>query len=64
MFKMEKFKIIVNKINDFVRVIFFLDYKRFGMENGIDDDLEVFMYCCVYDMVGIMVSVKVWLNGE
>lgn len=64
MSKMEKPKITANKTNDFVRVTFLPDYKRFGMENGIDDDLEALMYRRVYDMAGTMASVKVWLNGE
>ncbi|KAK3997391.1 putative DNA topoisomerase 2, partial [Cladorrhinum sp. PSN332] len=62
--KMEKPKIQANKSGDFVRVTFLPDYKRFGMENGIDDDLEGLMYRRVYDMAGTMTGVKVWLNGS
>ncbi|KAL2196853.1 DNA topoisomerase [Corynascus similis CBS 632.67] len=61
---MEKAKIVSNKSSDFVRVSFLPDYKRFGMENGIDDDLEGLLYRRVYDMAGTVSGVKVWLNGE
>lgn len=63
MSKMEKPKITSKKTADFVRVTFLPDYKRFGMENGIDDDLEALAYRRVYDMAGTMAGVKVWLNG-
>ncbi|KAL2167029.1 hypothetical protein VTG60DRAFT_1865 [Thermothelomyces hinnuleus] len=61
---MEKAKIVSNKSSDFVKVTFLPDYKRFGMENGIDDDLEALLYRRVYDMAGTVSGVKVWLNGE
>ncbi|GAB1316637.1 DNA topoisomerase 2 [Madurella fahalii] len=64
MTKMEKAKITSNKSSDFVKVTFLPDYKRFGMENGIDDDLEALIYRRVYDMAGTVSGVKVWLNGE
>jgi len=64
MSKMEKAKITSNKTSDFVKVTFLPDYKRFGMENGIDDDLEALIYRRVYDLAGTMTGVKVWLNGE
>ncbi|KAL2024501.1 hypothetical protein VTK56DRAFT_7544 [Thermocarpiscus australiensis] len=64
MSKMEKAKITSNKSSDFVKVTFLPDYKRFGMENGIDDDLEALLYRRVYDMAGTVSGVKVWLNGE
>jgi DNA topoisomerase-2 len=57
-------KITANKSSDFVRVTFLPDYKRFGMENGIDDDLEALLYRRVYDMAGTVSGVKVYLNGE
>ncbi|KAJ4294862.1 DNA topoisomerase 2 [Collariella sp. IMI 366227] len=60
----EPAKITASKTADFVRVNFLPDYKRFGMENGIDDDLEAMIYRRVYDMAGTMTGVKVWLNGE
>ncbi|KAH6634573.1 DNA topoisomerase [Chaetomium sp. MPI-SDFR-AT-0129] len=49
---MEKPKILTNKSSDFVKVSFLPDYKRFGMENGIDDDLEGLIYRRVYDLAG------------
>ena len=61
--KMEKAKITSSKTSDFVRVTFLPDYKRFGMENGIDADLEAMIYRRIYDMAGT-VGVKVYLNGE
>lgn len=61
---MEKPKITANKSSNFVRVSFLPDYKRFGMENGIDDDLQALLYRRVYDMAGTMAGVKVSLNGE
>ncbi|AEO70781.1 DNA topoisomerase 2-like protein [Thermothielavioides terrestris NRRL 8126] len=64
MSKMEKAKITTSKSSDFVKVSFLPDYKRFGMENGIDDDLEALIYRRVYDMAGTVSGVKVWLNGE
>ncbi len=64
MSNMEKAKITSNKTADFVRVTFLPDYQRFGMEAGIDDDLEGLIYRRVYDMAGTMTGVKVWLNGE
>ncbi|KAK3324678.1 DNA topoisomerase [Cercophora scortea] len=64
MSNMEKAKITTNKTSDFVRVTFLPDYKRFGMESGIDADLEALFYRRVYDLAGTMSGVKVWLNGE
>ncbi|KAK0714854.1 DNA topoisomerase [Lasiosphaeris hirsuta] len=60
----EKPKITSNKTAPFVRVTFLPDYKKFGMEDGIDDDLEALLYRRVYDMAGTVSPVKVWLNGE
>ena len=64
MTKMEQPKILSNKSANFVKVTFLPDYKRFGMESGIDDDLEALLYRRVYDMAGTMSGVKVSLNGE
>ncbi|TFB03809.1 DNA topoisomerase 2 [Trichoderma ghanense] len=61
---MHKAKITSNKSADFVRVTFKPDYARFGMEEGITDDLEALLYRRVYDMAGTMRGVKVQLNGE
>lgn len=61
---MDKAKITANKSSDFVRVTFKPDFKRFGMPDGIDDDLEALMYRRIYDMAGVVDGVKVFLNGE
>lgn len=62
--KMQKAKITSSKTADFVRITFKPDYKRFGMEDGIDDDLERLLYRRVYDMAGTVRGIKVHLNGE
>lgn len=61
--KMQKAKITSNKTSDFVRITFHPDYDRFGMPDGIDDDLEALIYRRIYDVAGT-VNVKVYLNGE
>ncbi|KJZ79767.1 DNA topoisomerase 2 [Hirsutella minnesotensis 3608] len=62
--KMHKAKITSSKSADFVRVTFKPDYDRFGMSEGIDDDVEALLYRRVYDMAGTIRGVKVHLNGE
>ena len=57
-------KITSNKTADFVRITFKPDYKRFGIPDGIDDDLEALLLRRVYDMAGTVRGVKVHLNGE
>lgn len=64
MTNIQKAKITASKTADFTRVTFKPDFKRFGMENGIDDDLESLLYRRVYDMVGTIRGIKVHLNGE
>ena len=64
MSKMEKPKITSSKTADFVRVTFKPDFEKFGMPEGIDDDLEALIYRRVYDMAGTVQGVKVHLNGE
>lgn len=64
MTKMEKAKITSSKTADFVRVSFKPDFAKFGMSDGIDDDLEALVYRRVYDMAGTVKDVKVHLNGE
>ncbi|KAI1429365.1 DNA topoisomerase [Xylaria sp. FL1777] len=64
MSKMDKGKITSNKTSDFVRVTFIPDYKRFGMPNGIDDDLESLLSRRVYDMAGTVRGAKVYLGGS
>lgn len=62
--KMGKHKITSSKTADFVRVTFKPDYARFGMTEGIDDQLEALLFRRVYDMAGTVKGVKVFLNGE
>lgn len=64
MSKMDKAKITSNKSSDFVRVSFKPDYDRFGMPDGIDDDLESLIFRRVYDMAGTVEGIKVYLNGD
>lgn len=63
MSKCGKPKITSNKKADFVRVSFKPDFERFGMPDGIDDDLEALIYRRVYDMAGTIRGLKVYLNG-
>ncbi|KAK9422434.1 putative DNA topoisomerase [Seiridium unicorne] len=60
--KMDKAKITSSKTADFVRVTFKPDFIRFGMPDGIDDDLEALINRRVYDMAGTVRGVKVYLN--
>ncbi|KAI1478458.1 type II DNA topoisomerase [Daldinia eschscholtzii] len=62
--KMDKAKISSSKSSDFVRVSFKPDWNRFGMPEGIDDDLESLLYRRVYDMAGTVRGVKVYLNDN
>ncbi|KAK0391100.1 hypothetical protein NLU13_0602 [Sarocladium strictum] len=62
--KMGKAKITSSKTSDFTRVTFKPDFNRFGMPEGIDDDLEALLYRRVYDMAGTVRGIKVHLNGE
>jgi len=63
MSKMGKASIVQNKGDDFTKVTFTPDYKRFNMQ-GIDDDFEALVKRRVYDLAGTSKGVKVWLNGE
>ncbi|KAI0132281.1 DNA topoisomerase [Xylariales sp. AK1849] len=62
MSKMDKAKVTSNKASDFVRVSFKPDFTRFGMTEGIDDDLEALVNRRVYDMAGTVRGIKVYLN--
>ncbi|KAI1635437.1 DNA topoisomerase [Biscogniauxia mediterranea] len=62
--KMDKAKITTSKSGDFVRVSFKPDWEKFGMPDGIDDDLESLLYRRVYDMAGTVRGVKVYLNDS
>lgn len=55
--------IVANKSEDFTRVTFTPDFKKFKM-SGIDDDFEALVKRRVYDLAGTIRGVKVWLNGE
>ncbi|KAK8118951.1 DNA topoisomerase II [Apiospora kogelbergensis] len=62
--KMDPAKITSSKSADFVRVTFHPDFSRFGMPDGIDEDLEALLYRRVYDMAGTVTGIKVYLNDE
>jgi DNA topoisomerase II len=62
--RMDKAKITSSKSSDFVRVTFKPDFHRFGMSEGITDDLESMLLRRVYDMAGTVRGVKVYLNDE
>ncbi|QRV90959.1 DNA topoisomerase 2 [Ceratobasidium sp. AG-Ba] len=64
MSKAGKAKITKNgKGEEFTKVSFKPDFKRFGM-NGIDEDTAAILRRRVYDMAGTVKNVKVFLNGE
>ena len=63
MTKMGKAMIVSNKGDDFTKITFTPDFKKFGM-NGMDDDFEALVKRRVYDLAGTTRGVKVWLNGE
>ncbi|GAB7354952.1 hypothetical protein MBLNU459_g5568t1 [Dothideomycetes sp. NU459] len=58
---MEKPKIAPVKGDDFTKITFYPDFKRFGMD-GMDDDFEALVKRRVYDMAGTCPGVKVYLN--
>lgn len=63
MSKMGKAKITDQKSDDYTKVSWKADYKRFGMD-GIDDDFEAMVKRRTYDMAGTLRGVKVYLNGD
>ena len=63
MTNMGKAKITDNKGDDFTKVTFTPDFKKFGM-TGMDDDFEALVKRRVYDLAGTSKGVKVYLNGE
>lgn len=63
MSKMDKAKISDNKGDDFTKITFAPDFKKFGM-SGMDDDFEALVKRRVYDLAGTNKGVKVHLNGE
>lgn len=64
MSRMDKAKLTSSKSADFVRITFKPDFLRFGMPDGIDDDLEALINRRVYDMAGVVRGVKVYLNDN
>ncbi|EED21135.1 DNA topoisomerase II [Talaromyces stipitatus ATCC 10500] len=62
MSKMGKAKITASKVDDYTKVTFKPDYKKFGME-GMDDDFEALVKRRVYDLAGTA-KVAVKLNGS
>ena len=63
MSKMGKASITQQKGDDYTKIRFTPDYKKFRML-GIDDDFEALIKRRVYDLAGTSKGVKVWLNGE
>src|SRR6266480_4757321 len=59
---MGKAKITSNKSDDYTKVTFKPDFKKFKME-GFDDDFEALVKRRVYDLAGTIKGVKVCLNG-
>lgn len=55
--------IVANKSDDFTRITFTPDFKKFKM-SGMDDDFEALVKRRVYDLAGTTRGVKVWLNGD
>ena len=62
MTKVSKAVITSNNGDDFTKVTFAPDFRRFGMV-GIDDDFEALVKRRVYDIAGTIRGLKVYLNG-
>jgi DNA topoisomerase-2 len=60
---MEKAKIDKVKGDDYTKITFKPDFKKFGMDE-MDDDFEALVKRRVYDMAGTCTGIKVFLNGE
>lgn len=63
MSKMGKAKITPCKGDDYTKVTYSADFKKFNM-NGMDDDFEALAKRRVYDLAGTVKDVKVYLNGD
>lgn len=63
MSEVEDASIVANKTDDFTRITFTPDFKKFKM-SGMDDDFEALVKRRVYDLAGTTRGVKVWLNGD
>lgn len=57
-------KITSSKTASFVKITFKPDFEKFGMPDGIDDDLESLLYRRIYDLAGTVKGVKVYLNND
>jgi DNA topoisomerase-2 len=60
---MEKARIDKIKGDDYTKITFKPDFKKFGMD-AMDDDFEALVKRRVYDMAGTCTGIKVYLNGE
>lgn len=63
MSKMGKAKITDNKTDDYTKVSYRADFKKFGM-TGIDDDFEGLVRRRTHDMAGTLRGIKVYYNGD
>lgn len=63
MSNMEKAKITSIKSEDYTKITFTPDFRKFGM-SGIDDDFEALAKRRIHDMAGTCKGVKVFLNGD
>ncbi len=63
MSNMGKAAIVQNKSDDFTKITFTPDFKKFKM-TGMDDDFEALVKRRVFDLAGTSRGVKVYLNGE
>ncbi|KAF1977580.1 type II DNA topoisomerase [Bimuria novae-zelandiae CBS 107.79] len=63
MSKMGKAKITDIKADDYTKVSYKADFKKFGMA-GIDDDFEALVKRRTYDIAGTLRGIKVYLNNE
>lgn len=50
--------------NSFCKISFVPDYKKFGLKNGLSDDLIAMFYKRVYDIALCTKNVKVYLNDK
>ena len=63
MSNMGKASIVQNKSDDFTKITFTPDFKKFKM-SGMDDDFEALVKRRVFDLAGTSRGIKVYLNGE
>lgn len=50
--------------SEYTKITFQPDFAKFGMPDGMDDDLLALFTKRVYDLAGVVRNVKVFLNGE